>query len=171
MAVLEILKYPDERLTRVSETVGHFDTELHRLLDDMAETMYAAKGIGIAAPQVGVLRRAFVVDLGPPEESPDAPGKRYEFINPVLSRGSGRIAFEEGCLSVPGYAESVSRKATLTVDFLDRFGKPHRETVTGLLAVAVQHENDHLDGYLFLDRLPALKRLLAKRRMNRGLSL
>jgi len=111
VAVLEILKYPDERLTRHSETVGHFDKDFHQLLDDLAETMYAAKGIGIAAPQVGVLKRTFVIDLGPSDVEA---GKLYEFVNPVLSRGSGKIAFEEGCLSVPGYAESVSRKAAIT---------------------------------------------------------
>lgn len=168
MALLDILTYPDERLTKVSETVGHFDEAFHKLLDDMAETMYAAKGIGLAAPQIGHLKRAFVIDLGPSDVEA---GKLYEFVNPVLSRGSGKIAFEEGCLSVPGYAESVSRKAAITVDYLDRHGRPHRETMHGLLAVAIQHENDHLDGYLFLDRLSPLKRLLAKRRVNKGLNL
>ena len=159
---LEILKYPDPRLTEVSRPVEKFDEKLHKLLDDMAETMYAANGIGLAAPQVNLKSRIFVIDLGEDEERP---AKRYEFINPKLSGAGGKIVFEEGCLSVPGFTEEVTRKDQITVDFQDRDGKPQRIQAEGLLAVAIQHENDHLDGIVFIERLSPLRRRLARRKL------
>ncbi len=164
---LEILKYPDPRLTKVSTKVAHFDTSLHALLDAMIETMYAANGIGLAAPQVNQPVRAFVIDLQLDEE-----GKKvYEFVNPKLHDGEGKVIYEEGCLSVPGLAEEVTRKAVIFVDYQDRRGRSRTMRAEGLLAVAIQHENDHLDGILFVDRLPLIKRRLAKRKLAKTVTL
>lgn len=167
--MLDILKYPDPRLKEVSEPVTEFGLALHTLLDEMAETMYAANGIGLAAPQVNHRIRAFVIDLG--EQEDGTPKQLHEFINPKLSGGEGKIVYEEGCLSVPGLAEEVTRKSTITVDYQDRHGKKHTLHADGLLAVAVQHENDHLDGVLFIERLSALKRRLAKRKLAKVVTL
>lgn len=158
---LEILKYPDPRLLKRSVEVKDFGPRLHQLLDTMAGAMYAAKGIGLAAPQVGVLERFFIVDLALQE---GFPAKKYEFVNPRIRQKSGSIRYEEGCLSVPGINESVSRAEHILVEFFDRFGQPQELEFSGLLAVAVQHENDHLDGIVFLDRLPSIRKHLAKRR-------
>lgn len=166
--MLEILKYPDPRLKQVSKPVTRFDAELHQLLDDMAECMYAANGIGLAAPQVDRHLRAFVIDLGDDEEIPN---KLYEFINPTISNGTGKIVFEEGCLSVPGLAEEVTRKASIKIDYQDRNGKKKTMSVEGLLAVAAQHENDHLDGILFIERLSVFRRRLAKRKLSKVVTL
>lgn len=148
--MLEILKYPDPRLKQVSAPVQNFDKDLHVLLGQMQATLYAANGIGLAAPQVGVFQRAFIVDIDWIND--DGPGKRpREYINPVLSDRSGRAVYEEGCLSVPGVNEEVKRAGRLKIRYQDRFGKSHEELVHDLLAVAIQHENDHLDGILFID--------------------
>ena len=160
--MLEVLKYPDPRLKEVAKPVKKFDEELHRLLDAMAETMYASNGIGLAATQVGKPLRLFVVDLALQEGQPR---KLYEFINPQISRGEGRITYEEGCLSVPGVAEEVVRKAKITVNYQDRHGRPQIMEADELLAVCIQHENDHLDGVLFIERLNPLKRRLVKRQL------
>lgn len=162
--MLEILQYPDERLKQVSQPVTKFDPKLHKLLDDMAVTMYQANGIGLAAPQVGEFIRAFVIDLGLSDENHK---KIYEFINPKISNGEGKIVFEEGCLSVPGVAEEVTRKAKVKVQFQDRFGEDQVLEADELLAVAIQHENDHLDGVLFVDRLSPLKRRFVKRKLEK----
>lgn len=164
MPRLPILEYPDSRLNEVSVPVTRFDSELHNLLDDMADTMKAAGGIGLAAPQVDRRLRAFIIDLGSQEGYPP---HRYEFLNPRLSETSGRAAFEEGCLSVPGVGEMVTRKGAVTVHFQNRHGEEHRLRAEGLLAVAIQHENDHLDGILFIDRLALIRRKLVKRRLGR----
>ncbi len=168
MAILEILKYPDPRLQEISESVEEFDARLHELLDSMAETMYSADGIGLAAPQVDRLARIFIIDIGSQDENHQ---RIYEFINPVLSNGEGKIIFEEGCLSVPGIAEEVQRKQSITVNFQDRTGKPQTMEAQGLLAVAIQHENDHLDGTLFVDRLSPLKRRFVKRKLSKVVTL
>jgi len=166
--MLEILKFPDPRLKRIAEPVREFGTKLHGLLDEMAETMYAADGIGLAAPQVGESLRLFVIDLGPGEKRK---AKLHEFINPVLKDGEGSIAFEEGCLSVPGVTEEVKRKEKITVSYQDRNGKKLEMTAEGLLAVAIQHENDHLDGVLFVDKLSPLKRRLLKKKLQKAVTL
>lgn len=166
--MLEILKYPDPRLKNRAEPVQVFDLELHQLLDEMAETMYAADGIGLAAPQVGRSYRLFVIDLGQGEHKK---GKLYEFINPELSDGEGTIAFEEGCLSVPGFTEEVNRKEKIRVTYQDRNGKKMELMAEGLLAVAIQHENDHLDGILFVDKLSPLKRRLMKKKLQKAVTL
>lgn len=166
--ILEILKYPDPRLKEVGDPVTQFDTELHQLLDDMAETMYASEGIGLAATQVGKKLRLFVIDLGPQDSQP---GKLLEFINPVLSEPQGKIAFEEGCLSVPGFTEEVNRSEMITVTYQDRFGNSHTLRAQDLLAVAIQHENDHLDGIVFVERLSSLKRRMLKKKIEKAVTL
>lgn len=168
MPRLEVLKYPDPRLEQVSQPVTEFDSQLHRLLDDMAITMYAENGVGLAAAQVGAFVRLFVVDVA---QVDDGPRQLYEFINPKLSQGEGEVVFEEGCLSVPGANEEVKRKARIRIDFQDRNGNPKSMQVEGLFAVALQHENDHLDGILFINRLSPLKRKFVKRRLNKALAL
>ena len=166
--MLEIYKYPDPRLHEVSEPVTEFNAELHVFLDQMAETMYGANGVGLAAVQVGNLKRMFVIDISDEETSTR---KLYEFINPQISGGQGKIVFEEGCLSVPGFTEEVQRKEKITLNYQDRFGKSHSLEATGLFAVAIQHENDHLDGILFVDRLSPLKRRLVKRKLAKAVTL
>jgi peptide deformylase len=166
--MLEILKYPDERLKQISKPVTEFGPKLHKLLDDMAITMYSANGVGLAAPQVGEFIRLFLIDCGT-EEKGDK--RLYEFINPKLSGGQGKITYEEGCLSVPGVTEEVVRKEQITVVFQDRNGKEQTMQATDLLAVALQHENDHLDGILFVDRLSPLKRRFLKRKLAKAVTL
>ncbi len=168
MARLEILKYPDPRLKMISKEVTEFNPELRALLDSMIETMYSANGVGLAAPQVNRQLRAFVIDLGSEE---DQERKLYEFINPRLSNGKGKISFQEGCLSVPGVSESVSRKETIEVEYQDRSGKKQRMLAEGLLSVAIQHENDHLDGVLFVERLSLLKRKMIQRKLAKAIEL
>lgn len=165
---LEILQYPDPRLKEKGEPVTEFNAELHKLLDDMAETMYAANGIGLAATQVGEKRRLFVIDIGEQEEKPR---KLYEFINPKIEKGQGKITFEEGCLSVPNYTDEVTRKEKITVRYQDRHGMPQTLEAEGLLAVCIQHENDHLDGIVFVDRLSPLKRRMARRKIERAVEM
>ncbi len=165
---LEILKFPDPRLAQVSQPVTEFNASLHRLLDAMAKTMYEANGIGLAAPQVNHFIRVFVIDLLTEDGKPDV---LYEFINPKLSNGSGQVIYEEGCLSVPGLTEEVKRKEAITVEYQDRHGKKHLMEAQDLLAVAMQHENDHLDGVLFVDRLPPIKRRMVKRKLLKAVTL
>ncbi len=168
MARLPILEYPDPRLHEVSLPVTEFDAELGRLLDDMAETMLGANGIGLAAPQVDRRIRVFIIDLGLQEGYPQ---QRLEFINPRIVAATGKAAFEEGCLSVPGVGESVTRKGNVTVLYQDRHGNEQRLDAKDLLAVAIQHENDHLDGVLFVDRLSVFKRLFVKKKLSRRVTL
>ncbi len=154
MSKLEILKYPDPLLKQPSQEVSDFDDELHSLLDSMAETMYRASGIGLAAPQIGVLKRITVIDVSREEN------ELKEFINPKILEQSGKTSSEEGCLSIPDYRDIVTRKAEITVQAQDRFGKPYEVKAEGLLAICLQHEIDHLDGILFVDRLSFLKRTM-----------
>jgi peptide deformylase len=130
--------------------------------------MYAAQGIGLAATQVGRKLRLFVIDLGPHDSEP---GKLMEFINPVLREPQGKTAFEEGCLSVPGFTEEVNRSEMITVDYQDRFGNPQSLRAHDLLAVAIQHENDHLDGIVFVERLSSLKRRMLKKKIEKAVTL
>ncbi len=166
--ILEVLEFPDERLHQKSVPVTKFDASLHKLLNDMAETMYSKNGIGLAAAQVGKFIRALVIDLGPSEEEK---AKLWEFINPKFIKTEGKTVFEEGCLSVPGYTEEVSRKARVTLEYQDRHGKTHTLETDGLLAVALQHETDHLDGILFIDRLSPLKRRMARKKLIKAVTL
>ncbi len=158
---LEILEAPDRRLTMVCAPIERIDAELLGLLDAMLETMYAAPGIGLAAPQVGVLKRAFVLDLG--EDGERAP--RF-VINPELVWCSESMTVaEEGCLSLPKQFGEVTRPDQVRVRYLDRAGETREIDAEGLLARCLQHEIDHLNGVLFVDHLSALKRTMILRRL------
>ena len=152
MARLDILHYPDARLHTIAKPVALVDARIRKLIDDMAETMYAAPGIGLAATQVNVHERVIVIDIS---ESHD---QLRVFINPEIVAQSGREESEEGCLSVPGVFDKVERAEQVTVRALDRDGKPLELKADGLLAVCIQHEMDHLMGKVFVDYLSNLKR-------------
>ena len=155
MAIRPIIEVPDPRLRQVSEPVLAVTDETRALMDDMLETMYAAPGIGLAAIQVGVPQRVIVMDLAG-EEEPRAP---RHFVNPVIrDPAAAAVPYEEGCLSVPGYFEAVERPEACVVDYLDYDGQPQTLRATGLLAVCIQHEMDHLEGIIFTDHLSRLKR-------------
>lgn len=159
MAVREIRLLGDPVLRKVAEPVETVDDEVRRLMDDMLETMYDADGVGLAAPQIGESRRVIVIDIRDPDVAP------FGLVNPVIVERSEELARgEEGCLSIPGLAEIVERPASVVVEALDRDGNPTRIEAEGLLARALQHEVDHLDGILFFDRVSPLKRnMLLKR--------
>lgn len=157
MAKLPIVTYPDPRLKEVCAPVATFDRELHTLLDDMRETMYAANGIGLAAPQIGRLERIAVVDVSPEGNDP------LELINPEIIEQEGSTDSEEGCLSIPDYRDTVKRHRTVTVRAYDRHGEQFEIEADGLFAICLQHEIDHLNGVLFVDRMSRLKRELFKR--------
>jgi peptide deformylase len=152
MAILPILVYPDDRLHTVAAPVMGVTDEIRILINDMAETMYAAPGIGLAATQVNVHKRIIVMDLS------DTHDALQVFINPEIVARAGDAECEEGCLSVPGIFETVRRAAQVTVRALDRNGRPFTLEAEGLLAVCVQHEIDHLDGKVFVEYLSRLKR-------------
>jgi len=164
MALLPILEYPDPRLRTRAEPVRQFDAGLARLIDDLFETMYAARGIGLAATQVDVHRQVVVIDVSGKGEAPEV------FINPeiVSRRRLGKV--EESCLSVPGLTEFVKRHTVVQVRALDRHGAPVVREVDGMLAVCLGHEIDHLRGRLFVDHLSILKRLLVRRQFARNAS-
>jgi peptide deformylase len=159
MARLDILHYPDARLHTVAKPVQAVDARIRQLVDDMAETMYAAPGIGLAATQVNVHERVIVIDI---TESRD---ELRVFINPEIVSQSGRIEGEEGCLSVPGVFDKVTRSEHVTVRALDRDGKPFELQADGLLAICIQHEMDHLLGKVFVDYLSMLKRNRIKQKL------
>lgn len=160
----DILIWPDPRLREVSQPVTAFDADLKKLADDMFETMYAAKGVGLAAPQIGILKRVVVIDT----TSQDQDLTPQVLVNPVITLKEGSQIFKEGCLSVPDEAENVERAVKVAVRAFDLSGKEFTlETDGTLLAVALQHELEHLDGGLFVDHLSSLKRGLIKRRMVR----
>ncbi len=155
MAIRPILKAPDPRLTVVSSPVEQFDDQLEVLVTDMLETMYDAEGIGLAAPQIDVHQRVVVMDLAPEDESPNP----QVLINPEVLRSSTETAvMSEGCLSVPDAYEEVERPAQVTVRYQDLKGREHTRECSGLEAVCWQHEIDHLDGVLFVDRVHRLTR-------------
>jgi len=165
MSVLEIKKYPDPVLKRKALAVGDIDGSLQGLIDDMIETMYAAPGIGLAAPQVGEPRRVIVVHVNLKEESHPL----IVLINPEIVDVDGKVISEEGCLSVPGYVSNIERAGSVLVRGLDREGRPVEVEAEGLLARALQHEVDHLDGILFVDRMSPIKREFFKKRYLRRL--
>ena len=161
MAVLDIIEAPDRRLTTKSAPVERIDADFLRLLEDMLETMYAAPGIGLAAPQIGVPRRAFVVDVGHGGER--AP---MFVINPeIVGHSETTNVAEEGCLSLPKQFGDVSRFDQVRMRYLDREGRAQEIAAEGLLARCLQHEIDHLDGILFVDHLSPLKRTMILRRL------
>jgi peptide deformylase len=165
MATLEILKYPDPRLRLVAKPLEAVTEETRKLVESMAETMYAAAGCGLAATQVGVDARLFVIDIA----GEDEPSDLKVFINPEIAETKGVQTWEEGCLSFPGATEEIRRADWVKVKALDQFGQPFELEATGLLAIAIQHENDHLNGVLMIDKLNALKRRLVSRKVNRAL--
>jgi len=167
--ILEILKFPDPRLREVSKPVDKVTKEHAKLAKDLIETMYAANGIGLAAPQVGELIRMLVIDTRPRDKE----GRRYKYdemteleqavtqplvlINPVIIKGEGKTTFDEGCLSVPGYYETVERYEYVEIKALNEKGEEFIVKTDGLLAICMQHEMDHLEGTLFIDHLSFIK--------------
>lgn len=169
MALLEILKFPDPRLREVSQPIQEFNSDLEKNAKDMLETMYKAHGIGLAAPQVGLLKRLLVIDT----RSQDEKGRRYQYdemtsleieiqqpliiCNPEIVDRRGKITFDEGCLSVPSFYETVERSEFIELKYFDLKGKEQSLKVDGLLSICIQHEIDHLEGTLFIDRLSFIK--------------
>lgn len=168
MAVRAIRKYPDPVLRNKTGRVDSINDDLRRLIDDMVETMYAAPGVGLAANQVGVPLQVAVIDVTSREEK-DKRRPPVVIINPEIVSLQGSVIEEEGCLSIPDYTEKVKRAARITVRALDRFGKPFELEADGLLAKALQHEIDHLNGMLFVDRLSPLKKSIFRRRLKKAL--
>ena len=161
MAILDILNYPDPRLHTVAAPVKSVDDGIRRLVDDMAETMYDAPGIGLAATQVNIHQQVIVIDT-----SEDKRDLRV-FINPRIVEHSGRQQYEEGCLSVPGVYENVTRAERIRVEALGRDGQPFTLEAEGLLAVCIQHEIDHLLGKVFVEYLSPLKQSRIKHKMKK----
>ncbi len=160
MSLLDICTYPDPVLRETCAPIENIDGEILKLIDDMAETMYEAPGIGLAANQVGRPIRLVVIDL----QKPEIQNGLIVLINPKIVSGSGSITFEEGCLSVPEFFSNVKRFEEVTVHALDISGKKMEITASGLLAVVFQHEIDHLEGKLFIDRLGPITRDIFKRK-------
>jgi peptide deformylase len=154
MAIRPILVYPDARLRERAQPVEKVDDSIRALVEDMAETMYAAPGVGLAANQIGVLKRVFVIDIADESE----PSDLKVFINPEILDTSGTQAYQEGCLSFPDASEEIKRAERVRVRALNTNGELFELEAEGLLAVAIQHENDHLDGVLMIDKLGPLKR-------------
>ncbi|WKZ57251.1 MAG: peptide deformylase [Bdellovibrionota bacterium] len=157
MAVLPLVLYPDPRLKQSCSQVSSFDKHLVRLLESMAETMYASNGIGLAAPQIGVQERITVVDVSPEGTA------LIELINPVITASHGTTPSEEGCLSIPGFRETIERATHVSVSYQDRTGNQQTLHAEGLMAICLQHEIDHINGTLFVDHLSRLKRELFKK--------
>ena len=165
MPILNIITMPDPILRTRSQSIERVDDDLRRLASDMLETMYAAPGIGLAAIQVAVPRRLLVLDLTEKENEPDNP---IVMINPeIVKLGDTLVPYEEGCLSIPDIRVEIERPSSLTVRFLDREGKTQQLDADGLLATAIQHEMDHLDGKLIIDFLSRLKRDMIIRKMKK----
>lgn len=163
-----IYKFPDEILKKVAKPVRDIDHRLAAFLDDMAKTMYAAPGVGLAAPQVGLAERAIVLDCDSAEERADRRGRGLlKLINPEILEADGSIVWEEGCLSVVDFTAEVKRARRVLVRAFTPEEKELRIEAEGLLAVALQHEIDHLEGKLFIDRISRLKRDLYKRRLKK----
>ena len=168
MTVRPILTAPDPRLQAVSTDVDAVTDEIRTLVDDMAESMYAADGIGLAAIQIGVAKRVLVIDL----DQKDGKKNPVAYINPKITWASDETAaFEEGCLSVPEIWDDVERPARIKAEYLDRAGKKQTLEADGLLATCLQHEIDHLNGVLFIDHLSRLKKSMAVRKLTKAKKL
>jgi len=162
--IYPLVKYGDPVLETPAEPVTEFDTpELHKLIEDMFESMYAHKGVGLAAPQIGISRRISVIDVSAGQD----PSQRLVLINPEIIRNEGRQVSEEGCLSVPGFREPVKRAARVTVRAQNAKGETFEVTGEDLLARALLHETDHLNGKLYLSHLSPLKRDLIRRKIRK----
>jgi len=155
--ILDIVEYPNKKLREKSKEVVAFDKELHTLLDNMYETMIKESGIGLAAIQVGKAIRVLVVNL-PNEEGEQSKEELLEVINPTLIKKEGATTYQEGCLSVPTFYEDIDRFETIILQYQDRDGNTKRLEADGLLAIALQHEMDHLEGILFIDKLSSSRR-------------
>ena len=163
MAILDIKTYPEPVLAQKAEPVETFDDSLRRLLDDMAETMYVAPGVGLAAPQVGLSLRAIVVDASPMVEGSEL----IKLVNPVITFQEGESVHDEGCLSVPEYTAEVVRAKKIRVEGFDERGKPVTIETNTFLATVLQHEIDHLEGVLFIDHLGRLKRDMVRKKLKK----
>ena len=155
--ILPILSYPNPKLKQRSSEVATFDENLHTLLENMYETMINHEGVGLAGIQVGVAQRILIINI-PREDKIQYKEDLLEIINPQITQKEGEIFFTEGCLSVPNFYEDVMRFDEVQISYQDRFGNPQTLHAQGYLAVAIQHEMDHLDGILFVDRLSMMKR-------------
>jgi len=155
--VHKILVYPDKNLKKISKNVEIFDAKLHDLLEDMRETMYAHNGIGLAAIQIGIDKNVLIINL-PDEEGKQTLENLVEIINPMVLESQGSVVYKEGCLSVPDVYEDVERKESIKVRYFDRDGEKIEQELDGLMAIAFQHELDHLNGHLFIEKLSYLKR-------------
>jgi len=154
---LTIVEYPDKRLKEKSRSIDKFDQELHKLLDAMYETMIGSNGIGLAAIQVGHAKRALILNI-PDENDEQSIDMLIEMINPVITQTSGVTTYQEGCLSVPSFYEDVERHENIVVNYQDRDGNTKVIEADGLLSIAIQHEMDHLEGILFIDKLSYSRR-------------
>lgn len=164
MAVLPIITAPDPRLNRRAQPVAKVDDSVRRLMDDMLETMYQAPGIGLAAPQVGVLKRVIVVDCAKSDEKPEP----YKIANPeILWRSQEMLVNNEGCLSLPEHYADVERPAEIKLRYLDEQNEIRELHAKGLLATCIQHEVDHLEGLLFVDHISPLKRNIILRKLGK----
>lgn len=164
MTRLELTLVPNPLLRQFAEPVSLIDDTVRTLLSDMADTMYDAPGIGLAAPQIGILQRLIVMDCAPDESPPDL----WKMINPeIIARSDNLAKMEEGCLSIPGYKGEVERPAEVKVRYINETGDVQEMTASGLLAACVQHEIDHLDGILFTDHLSRLKRDIIWRKIQK----
>ena len=160
MAILEILEFPDPRLRTIAKPVNDITDDIRRLAEDMLETMYAAPGVGLAATQVNQHKRLVVIDVSEEKDQP------LVFINPqITTLAGGTVDYDEGCLSVPGFYESVTRAENIRVKALDINGEAFELSPQGLLAVCIQHEVDHLNGKLFVDYISALKRQRIRKKL------
>jgi len=173
--VLEILHYPEPVLKQVAVDVEEkeFGAELQNICQNMLLTMYNEPGIGLAGPQVGISKRIFVMDVDYSRDTIDEDAEHYKihslnpriFINPVIKNKEGEIVYEEGCLSLPGVFDEVTRSESLTVEYRDPYGDQHTLNADGLLSICIQHENDHLDGIVFIEHLSNLKFNLYRKKL------
>lgn len=159
----EILVWPNPVLKQKAHPVAKVDDSIRTLIKDMFESMYAADGVGLAAPQIGVLKNVIVLDTTPRQPT----SKAVAMVNPEILTLEGKCTYKEGCLSVPGEAEDVERAAIVTARYLDEEGIERTITADGLLAIAIQHECDHLKGVMFVDHISALKREIIRKRMKK----
>lgn len=159
MAKLNILEFPDPRLRTVAKPIEKVDSTIVKYAEDMLETMYDAPGIGLAATQVNIHLRLIVLDVSDQKNDP------IFLINPVITRAEGEIESSEGCLSIPGYSEPISRYETIEYQAIDLNGNEKKDVANGLLAICIQHEMDHLQGKLMVDRISSTKRQLIRKRL------
>jgi len=173
---LEIFTYPDPVLTKVAQEVEIFDEDLKELCKDMLYTMYQAPGIGLAAPQIGLSKRIFVADIDYARDEVKEDSDEYTysdfnprvFINPKFIKKEGETKYQEGCLSLPGVYEDVKRFENIEIEYQDTDGNKHTMDAQGLLSICIQHENDHLDGIVFIDRLSNLKKNFFKKKLTKA---